>query len=157
MAPKNNLKTVQHLDPLKTVPGERFWKNMKIRWKNYWKINGFWWSETIEKYWKTNTFLDIRSFTKTMKKRCQTGSQKSCFLVQIGDRGLPVSTYPQIFDVSVRCQKSIIFGSLPDGPKDRTNRALERQGPQKKARAAPRRWLWGSRVQGRLARGIIKQ
>ena len=76
---------------------------------------------------KTNTFLDFRSFTKTMKKRCQRGPQKSCFLVQNGDMGLPGSTYPLIFDVLVRCQKIIIFGCPPEGPTNLENRALERQ------------------------------
>ena len=37
--------------------------------------------------------------------------------------GVPVSIDHLIFDVLVRCQKIIIFGRLPDGPK---NRALER-------------------------------
>ena len=119
------------LGPSKNGPGERFWKKMKNLWKHDWKINGFWWSKTIEKLWKTNTFLDIRSFTKTMKKRCQRGPQKSCFWIQNGDMGLPVSTYHLIFDVLVRCPKIIIFGRLPDGPKNRKNRALGRQGPQK--------------------------
>ena len=40
------------LGPSKNDPGERFWKNMKKSWKNYRKINGFWLSKTIEKYWK---------------------------------------------------------------------------------------------------------
>ena len=68
-----------------------------------------------------------------MKKRCQRGPQKSCFLIQNCDMSLPVSTYHLIFDVLVRCQKIIIFGRLPDGPK---SRALGRQGPQKSARAS---------------------
>ena len=55
------------------------------------------------------------------------GSQKSCFLVQNGDMGLPGSTYRLIFDVLLRCQKIIIFGRLPDGLKNRKNQALERQ------------------------------
>ena len=66
-----------------------------------------------------------------MKKRCQRGPQKSCFWVQIGDMGFPVSTYHLIFDVLVRCQKIIIFGRLPDGPTNRKKRTLGRQGPQK--------------------------
>ena len=65
---------------------------------------------------KTDTFLDFRSFKKTMKKRYQRGPQKSCFGIQNGDMGLPVSTYLLIFDVLVRCQKIIIFGCPPEGP-----------------------------------------
>ena len=92
---------VRHWDPLKNGPGERFWKHMKNEWKNNRKINGIWWSKTIEKYWKTNTLLDFWSFPKAMKKRCQRGPQKSCFGVQNGDMGLPGSTNPLIFDVLV--------------------------------------------------------
>ena len=51
--------------------------------------------------------------------------------IQNGDMGLPVSTYHLILDVLVRCQKIIILGRLPDGPK---NRALVRQGQK----SAPR-------------------
>ena len=118
------------LGPSKNGPGDRFWKNIKNLWKNYRKINGFWWSKTIEKYWKTNTFLDFRSFKKTMKKRYQRDPQKSCFGVQNGGMGVPGSTYRLIFEVLLRCQKIIICGRLPDGPKNRKNRALERQGPR---------------------------
>ena len=32
------------------------------------KINGFWWSNTIETYWKTNAFIYFWPFRKTMKK-----------------------------------------------------------------------------------------
>jgi hypothetical protein len=35
------------------------------------------------------------------------------------------STYRLIFDVLLRCSKTIIFGHLPDGPK---NRALSAKG-----------------------------
>ena len=69
-----------------------------------------------------------------MKKRYQRGPQKSCFGVQNGDMGVPGSTYRLIFDVLLRCQKIIIFGRLPDGPK---NRALERQGPKGSEREDP--------------------
>ena len=65
-----------------------------------------------------------------MKQICQRGPHKSCFWVQNGDMGFPGSTYRLIFDVLLRCQKIIIFGHLPDGPKNRKNRALERQGPR---------------------------
>ena len=76
-------------------------------------------------------FLIFRSFKKTIKNLCQRGPQKSCFGIQNGDMGLPVSTYHLIFNVLVRCQKIIIFGRLPDGPKIRKKRALGRQGSQK--------------------------
>ena len=62
-----------------------------------------------------------------MKKRYQREPQKLCFFVQNGDMGLPGSTCRLIFDVLLRCQKIIIFGRLPDGPKNLKNRALERQ------------------------------
>ena len=57
-------------------------------------------------------------------KDFERGLQKSCFWVQNGDMGVPSSTYRLIFDVLLRCQKIIIFGCLPDGPKNRKNRAL---------------------------------
>ena len=41
--------------------------------------------------------------------------------------GLPGSTNPLIFDVLGRCQKNIILGCPPEGPKNLENRALERQ------------------------------
>ena len=90
-----------------------------------------------------------------MKKRCQRGPQKSCFGVHNGDMGLPVSTYHLIFDVLLRFEKIIIFGRLPDGPTNRTNRALGRQGQKKcttialrggdfgiGGRGAPRAWYY---------------
>ena len=82
---------------------------------------------------KQTLFLILGHSKKKKKKRYQRGPQKSCFLVENGDMGLPGSTYRLIFDVLLRCQKIIIFGRLPDGPK---NRALERQGPQNPARAS---------------------
>ena len=72
-----------------------------------------------------------------MKKRCQKGPQKSCFLIQNGDMGLPGSTYPPILDVFVRCQKIIILGRPPDGPTNRKNGAVERQRVEKQNRAEP--------------------
>ena len=63
-----------------------------------------------------------------MKKLCQKGSRKSFLGVHNGDLALPRSTYSLVFDDLVRCQKIMILGRLPDKPKDRTNRALERQG-----------------------------
>ena len=62
------------------------------------------------------------------KKRYQRELHKSCFWIQNGDMGVPGSTYRLIFDVLLRCHKIIIFGRLPDGPKNRKNRALERHG-----------------------------
>ena len=45
--------------------------------KHHREINGFWWSKTIEKYWKTNTFLDFRSFKKKQWKNDTKGDFKS--------------------------------------------------------------------------------
>ena len=59
------------------------------------------------------------------------GGCGGCFLIQNGDLGLPRSTTPLIFDVLGRCQKIMIFGRLPDDPKNRKNRSVERQGVQK--------------------------
>ena len=72
-----------------------------------------------------------------MKKGYQRGPQKLCFWIQNGDMGVPGSAYRLIFDVLLRCQKIIIFGRLPDGPKNRKNRALERQGPKGSKRDDP--------------------
>ena len=80
---------------------------------------------------KQTLFLILGHSKKTMKKRCRRGPQKSCFGVQNCDMGFPVSTYHLIFDVLVRCPKIIIFGRLPDGPKNRKNRALGRQGQKR--------------------------
>ena len=49
------------------------------------------------------------------------------------------STYPLILDVLVRYQKLIIFGRPPDGPKNRINRAVERQRVAKGTSAIRRR------------------
>ena len=75
-----------------------------------------------------------------MKKRCQREPGKSCFLIQIRDMGLPGSSYPQIFDVLRRCQKMMIFGHPPDGPK---NRDVERQGVAKATNAVSWRQVSG--------------
>ena len=104
------------------------------------------WFLMVPNYWKvlkTITFLDFRTFTKTMKRRCWRGSQKSCFLIQNGDFGLPGSSYPLICDVLVRCPKIIILGRLPDRP---TNRAAERQRVEKVPSIIRRRQV--SRRQG---------
>ena len=84
------------------------------------------------------------------------GTSKVMFWIQNGDMGLPGSTYPLIFDVLVRCQKIIIFGRLPDGPK---NRALERQRVDFVAasdRRGCRFWPGGSQGPPR-ARGLVKK
>ena len=60
-----------------------------------------------------------------------------CFRVQNGDIDLPGSTYPLILDVLGRCQKIMIFGILPDGPTNRTNRAVERQRVEKVTEGSP--------------------
>ena len=56
-----------------------------------------------------------------MKKRCQMGPPKSCFGFQNGAMGVPVSTYPLIFDVLARCQKTLFLDALP---KVQTNRKI---------------------------------
>ena len=117
------------------------------------KINGFGWSKTIEQYWKTNTFLDFRSFKKTKKKRYQRGLRKSCFWVQNGDMGLPSSTYRLIFDVLLRCQKIIIFGRLPDGPKNRKIEPWSAKGSILSPRGFAKWCIFGQEgPRGRLAR-----
>ena len=62
--------------PSKNGPQERFWTNMKNRWKNDRKINGFGWSKTIEKYWKTNTFLDLGHSKKQWKIDAKMAPQR---------------------------------------------------------------------------------
>ena len=47
-------------------------------------------------------------------------------LIHNGDMGLPGSTYPLIFEVLVRCQKIMVFWSLPDRPTNPKNLAMER-------------------------------
>ena len=119
------------LGPSKNVPGERFWKNIKNLWKNNRKINGFWWSKTIEKYWKTNTFLDFRSFKKTMKNRCRNGSQKSWTIVQNGTRGRPGSIYSSFLSIFGEGEKTWFFDEVPGRPKNKENRPVERQRLEK--------------------------
>ena len=77
----------------------------------------------------------ILGHSKNNEKTIPTGNSKIMFLVQNGDMGLPGSSDRLIFDVLVRCQKIIIFWRLPDGAKNRKNRALGRQGPKKSARS----------------------
>ena len=105
------------LGPSKNGPGERFWKNIKNRWKNDRKINCLWWSKTIEQYWKTNTFLDFRSFKKTMKKRCQNGSQKSWTIVQNWARGRPGSIYSSFLSIFGEGEKTWFFDEVTGRPK----------------------------------------
>ena len=79
MAPTKQLFVkVRHWDPLKAVLGSGFENTRKTK-KHYRKINSFWWSKTIEKYWKTISFLKFWSFPKTMKKPWQRGSRQSFF------------------------------------------------------------------------------
>ena len=87
------------------------------------------------------------------------GTSKVMFLGPIGDMILPGSTYHLILDVLVRCQKIIIFGRLPDGPKHRKNRALERHRVDFVA-AADRRvvYFWPGGSQGPpRTRGLVKK
>ena len=104
---------------------------MKNRWKNDRKINGFWWSKTIEKYWKTNTFLDFRSFTKTMKNRCQNGSPKLWKIVQNGARGRPGSIYSSFLSIFGEGEKTWFFDEVPGRSKNKENRPVERQRLEK--------------------------
>ena len=64
-------------------------------------------------------------------------------VVQDGDLGLPRSTYVLIFDVLERCQQIMIFGRLPDGPTNRTKRAVERQRVEKATLSIRRRQVSG--------------
>ena len=102
MAPKTNFLYKYGIGtPLKTVPGSGFVDTRKINENTRGKSMFFDGPKPYEKYCKTNTFPEFWSFTKMMKKRCQRGPQKSCFLIQNDDMGLPGSTYPLIFDVLV--------------------------------------------------------
>ena len=112
--PERVFMKVQHWGPLKTVPGSILKKHEKSM-KKQLKFNGFWLSKTIEKCWKTNTFLDFRSFTKMRKNE---GISKIMFFDQHVDMGFPGSTYLLIFDVLVWCQKMMICGSHPDEQKN---------------------------------------
>ena len=94
-----------------------------------------------------------------MKKLYQRGPQKSWFGIQNGDMGVPGSTYRLIFDVLLRCQKIIIFGRLPDGPRNQTNQALECQRVDFVApgdRQVVHFWPGGSQGPPR-ARGLVKK
>ena len=92
---------VRHRDALKTVPGNGFEKTLKNNETTIGKSMVFDSSKPLKHIDKQITLLDIWAFTKLMKKRCQRGSQKSVFLIQNGDMGLPGLTYPLIFDVLV--------------------------------------------------------
>ena len=73
--------------------------------------------------------------------------------------GVPGSTYRLIFDVLLRCYKIIIFGRLPDGPKNRKNQPLEHQRAEKKCpgdRPVVHFWPGGSEGPPR-ARGLVKK
>ena len=63
------------------------------------------------------------NYEKTIPK----GTSKVMFLGPKWRHGLPGSTHHLIFDVLVRSQNIIIFGRPPDGPKNRTNQAVQRQ------------------------------
>ena len=52
--------------------------------------------------------LGFRLFFRSLT-RPAPGGCGGCFLVQNGDTGLTVSTYPLIFDVLVRCKKNMFF------------------------------------------------
>ena len=116
--PKPTFHNRSALGPSKNGPGERFWKNIKHLWKNDRTINGFWWSKTIENFWKTNTFLDFRSFKKTMKNRCQSGSQKSWKMIQNGARGRPGSIYSLFLLIFGEGEKTWFFDEVLGRPKN---------------------------------------
>ena len=87
------------------------------------------------------------------------GTSKVMFFDKNGGMGVPVSIYPLIYEVLLRCQKIIIFGRLPEGPTNRTNRALERQRVDFVAagdRQVVRFWPGGSQGPPR-ARGLVKK
>ena len=71
--------------------------------------------------------LDPNGLRPNILTRPAPGGCGGCFLIQNGDMGLPDSTYPLIFDIFVRCQKVMFFGSLPNEPKNPHNRAVGRQ------------------------------
>ena len=64
--------------------------------------------------------------------------------IQNGDMPPPRLAYPLMcFDVLGRCPKNIIFGHLPDGPTNQTNRAVERQSVEKVPPARRKRQVSG--------------
>jgi hypothetical protein len=114
---------------------------MKKRSENQW----FWWCKTIEKYWKTNTFLDFRSFKKTMKNRCQHGSQKSWKMIQNGARGRQGSIYSEFLLIFGEGEKAWFFDEVPGRPKNKENRPVERQRLEK---SSPSNNKWTDRSPG---------
>ena len=71
-------------------------------------------------------------FREKIKKRCQKGGQKLTFWTPLRTRGVRGSIVSAIFDVLVRCQKTMFFRSAPKRPKIIKNRSKMRP------RAAPR-------------------
>ena len=67
------------LGPSKNYPRERFWKNMQKQWNIYRKIDGFWWSQTFEKYWKTY-FYWFSVIHKNNLKTMPKGTSQVVFL-----------------------------------------------------------------------------
>ena len=146
-------RKVRRWDPLKTVPGSGFEKTWKIYEKTIGKSMVLDGPKPLKIIEKQRLFSIWSHSKKKVKKRYQRGSHKLCFLIQNDDMGLPGSTYLLILDVLVRYRKIIIFGRLPDGPKNRKNRALERQRAEQKCprdRRVVHFWPGGPR--GRLAR-----
>ena len=104
---KNQLfKKVRRWDLLKTVSRSGFEKTWKIYEKTIGKIMVLDGPKPLKSIEKQTLFLTLGH---SKKKRYQRGPQKSCFLVQNGDMGVPGSTYRLIFDVLLRCQKIIIL------------------------------------------------
>ena len=80
MAPKSNYSEKFGAGTLlKRSPGAVLKKHERSM-NKLTEINGFGWSKTIEKYWKTNIFVDCRSFKKTDEKTIPKGISKVMFL-----------------------------------------------------------------------------
>ena len=92
------------LGPSKNGPGERFWKNIEKLWKNYRKINCFWWSKTIAKYCKKPILLLISGHSKRQWKNDAKGDLKSHVFCQKWRHG------PPSFDLSYYFWR---FGAMP--------------------------------------------
>ena len=141
------------LGPSKNGPQERFWKNMKNRWKNDRNINGFGWSKTIEKYWKTNTFLDFRSF----KKRWQNDTKGDLKSHVLGSKMATWASQVRriVWFLTFCCdaKKSSFLDAFPMDQQIEQIEPWSTKGPKKSVRGIARWCIFGQEgPRGRLAR-----
>ena len=106
---------------------------------------------------KQTFFLILGHSKKPMKKQSKKGSPKSSKIDWKRQWGRQGSIYSSIVSILGPVEQSSFFDVALGRRKSIKIEPWGAKGRKKVPGPAPEWWLWGSRVQGRLARGTIKQ